>query len=568
MRAALYGRFSTDHQRLESIADQFRVAERLVAEHGFSVVARFSDAAISGGTARRPGYQQLLAAARAGEFDAIVVEDVSRLWRNSAEQQQRLAELHDLGICVVGRDLDTRAEGSHFVGAIFGATNEHYRREIGRKTYRGQEGNAIARKPTGGKCYGYVAARDSVTGHIEVNEQEAAVVRRIFAWYSEGISPRAIAAKLNEESVPSPGSTWKRKSRRTAGWLASAIYGDQKRGVGILNNPRYAGRVIWGRMKWHRSYRDSARRRPVVLGKAAHEYQDERLRIVSQDLWDAVRARQALRSHILGTKVKNGLRKRAPGGGRPARYILSGLLRCGVCEAAFVLSNGDRYQCSSHVNGGACKNRISVRRDLVETRVIDAVKGDLADPEFIAEFERALRRAAGTPKAAPNHLERIHELHQEVTSLADAIAQGLLRSSTTLASRLVAAEAELEGLKAAAQAPKVRRLAPNVRERCRGILRRLQQTLDSDPERARAALVDAIGTRITLDPDHSGRFLWADVGLEPAPLLAVAGGSEIMVAGAGFNLKFPSACRSEKRPKTPALPRPGTLRCRAFSLQN
>jgi site-specific DNA recombinase len=534
MRAALYGRFSTDHQRPESIADQFRVAERLAAEHGFRVVAKFSDAAISGGTARRPGYQQLLAAARAGEFDAIVVEDVSRLWRNSAEQQQRLAELHDLGICVVGRDLDTRAEGSHFVGAIFGATNEHYRREIGRKTYRGLEGNAIARKPTGGKCFGYVAARDSLTGQIEINEQEADVVRRIFTWYAEGMSPRAIAAKLNEEGVPSPGSTWNRKSRRTAGWLASAIHGDAKRGVGILSNWRYIGRVKWGRMKWHRSYRDSARRQPEVLGKAVHEYQDERLRIVPQNLWDTVRARQAMRSHTLGAKVKNGLRKRAPGGGRPARYVLSGLLRCGVCDASFVLSNGERYQCSSHVNGGACSNRISVRRDLVETRVIDTVQADLADPEFIAEFERSLRLAARKPKAAPNHRERINELRQELTNLADAIAQGLLRSSPTLASRLAAAEAELQRLEAADQAPKVRHLAPNVRERCLGILRRLQQTLGSDPERARAALVDAIGPRIILDPDQSGKFLWADFGLEPAPLLAVAGGSEIMVAGAGF----------------------------------
>jgi hypothetical protein len=67
-----------------------------------------------------------------------------------------------------------------------------------------------------------------------------------------------------------------------------------------------------------------------------------------------------------------------------------------------------------------------------------------------------------------------------------------LRSSTTLASRLVAAKAELVRLKAAAQAPKVRRVAPNVEERCLSILRRLQQTLDSDPERARAALVPSV----------------------------------------------------------------------------
>lgn len=535
MRAAIYARFSTDKQREASIDDQFRVAERLAAEHGFEVVAKFSDAAISGGTTKRPDYQRLLESARAREIDAIVCEDSSRLWRNSAEQQQRLAELYDLGICVVGRDLDTRVEGSHFVGAIFGATNEHFRREIGRKTYRGQEGNAINHRSTGGRAYGYIPACESGAKQIEINEKEAAVVRRIFQMFADGSSPRTIAEQLNADGVPSPGASWHRKSRRSDGvWLASAIHGDPKRGIGILNNARYIGRITWGKTKWHRSYRDSASRKPQLLAKPAYEYQEERLRIVPQGLWEAVRMRQTLRAAQLGTPVKDGLRRRAPGGGRPARHLLSGLLRCGACGAAFVLANRERYQCSSHVNGGACSNRLSVRKSLVESRVIDTVRADLSDPEFIAEFERALRRALSKPPAAPDHRERITHLRQEVANLTDAIAQGLLRGSPALASRLMAAEAELSRREAEAQPAKVRNIAPNVRERCLGIVRRLEETLGRDPERARAALVEAIGPRITLDPDPSGGFLWADFGMELTPLRAVSGGSEIMVAGVGF----------------------------------
>jgi DNA invertase Pin-like site-specific DNA recombinase len=72
MKAAIYARYSTDLQREQSIADQFRVAERLAERHGFSVVSRFSDRAISGGTTQRSGYQKLLAAARRNEFEVIV----------------------------------------------------------------------------------------------------------------------------------------------------------------------------------------------------------------------------------------------------------------------------------------------------------------------------------------------------------------------------------------------------------------------------------------------------------------------------------------------------------------
>jgi DNA invertase Pin-like site-specific DNA recombinase len=74
------------------------------------------------------------------------------------------------------------------------AVAEHARREAFYQTRRGLEGNAISGKPTGGRAYGYTPARDSSTGQMEINKAEAAVVRRIFEWYADGMSPRTIAA--------------------------------------------------------------------------------------------------------------------------------------------------------------------------------------------------------------------------------------------------------------------------------------------------------------------------------------------------------------------------------------
>jgi site-specific DNA recombinase len=114
-----------------------------------------------------------------------------------------------------------------------------YRDQIAYGTRRGLKGRARAQRPTGGKAYVYVAAMDSDTGHIEVNETEAKIVRRIYEMYADGMSPRRIAGILNEERVPSPGSSWKRTERRKSAWLASAIHADPKRGTGILANTRY-----------------------------------------------------------------------------------------------------------------------------------------------------------------------------------------------------------------------------------------------------------------------------------------------------------------------------------------
>ncbi len=98
IRAAIYARFSTDKQRDASIEDQFRECERIGKAAGLQVVARFADKGISGGTASRPGYQALLSVAREREFDVIVAEDFSRLWRNRSEYGQRSSELEDLGV--------------------------------------------------------------------------------------------------------------------------------------------------------------------------------------------------------------------------------------------------------------------------------------------------------------------------------------------------------------------------------------------------------------------------------------------------------------------------------------
>lgn len=202
MRAATYARFSTDKQA--SIEDQQRVCERIAKTHGFDVVETFEDAAISGGTTQRPGYQRMLSAARRREFDVIVAEDTSRLWRNMAEQSPRLAELRDLGVHVVTHDLDTRLESSEWMSAILGTAASTYRAEIGRRTRRGLEGRAMKSMPTGGRAYGYVSAADSGTGQREVDPEKAEVVRRIFRMYADGMGPRAIADTLNRERVPSP----------------------------------------------------------------------------------------------------------------------------------------------------------------------------------------------------------------------------------------------------------------------------------------------------------------------------------------------------------------------------
>lgn len=264
--AALYARFSSEQQRDASIEDQFRQCERVAEANACTVVCRFEDRGISGGTAERPGYQMLLSAARSGFIQVIIVEDISRLWRNRAEFGVRSAELEDLGIHVitcVGED--TRRDGWGLVMAIKGAIAEHARKEISFRTRRGLEGLALAGKSTGGRqAYGYGS------------EPEADIVRGIFERRAAGMGLGRIAAYLNADKIPAPrGGIWRKSSVKA-----------------VLSNARYAGRVLWGRTIGKRSARDSAHRTLVVRSKPLVSRFDITQQLIPEALWQ--RAQQGV----------------------------------------------------------------------------------------------------------------------------------------------------------------------------------------------------------------------------------------------------------------------------------
>ena len=543
VRAVLYARYSTEKQSERSIDDQFHVCEEVARRHGLTVVDRFEDAARSGGTTKRPGYQRMLDAARGGDFDVIVAEDVSRLWRLMAEQAPRLAELRDLGVQVVTQDFDTRQESADILGAVNGAMSEHYRKEIGRRTRRGLEGCARAGTPTGGKAYGYIAARDSGTEQVEVHPEHATVVRRIYEDYANGMSPRAIAAALNGEGIPSPGSNRKRADSRQRPWMPSAIAGDASRGIGILNNEIYIGRVIYNRSHWIRSASDSSRRR--CMENARSEWivrTEERLRIVPQSLWNRVKRRQRARSETIGDRVRKGLQAaECCRPGRKPKYLFSGLIHCGCCGARYVIADRTHYACSTRVNGGplACPSNIRIKRAVVESGLREGIQSDLLSPEILYEIERETRRGLKAHRrTARLDSKRVAAAEEEIGNLVEAIASGKLRGSQALAERLTSAEAGLAAMKKAAHAVKpqdIERLVALVMERYRAMVATLERSLpQADVEEARVHLRGMFGSIKVESDEREIRFVADLRDTHLALLKGVGGSANNVVAGARY----------------------------------
>jgi site-specific DNA recombinase len=227
-------------------------------------------------------------------------------------------------------------------------------------------------------------------------------VREIFDRYVAGWSPGRIAADLNRRGVPSPGSTWERTVRRSRGWMQSAIRADAGKGTGILGNDLYVGRHIWNRSQWVKDP-DTGRRKYVLRHQSDWIINEiPELRIITDEVWQAARARGCAQAERIGAAVHRGiaLRKARPPGGVP-KYLLSGLLTCGECGSKFIIVNRTSYGCGGYLNGKLCSNGLIVKRSLAEQLLLAGIRADLLTPEVEAEVrQRFAKKIAERPAPA------------------------------------------------------------------------------------------------------------------------------------------------------------------------
>jgi len=98
LRAAIYARYPSDDQREASLEDQIRICRRLVAQKDWTIAEVYTDAAISGASALRLGYQKLQDDARRDRIDVIVAESIDRISRDQEHIAAFYKQVSFLGI--------------------------------------------------------------------------------------------------------------------------------------------------------------------------------------------------------------------------------------------------------------------------------------------------------------------------------------------------------------------------------------------------------------------------------------------------------------------------------------
>ena len=387
--AGLYYRLSQEDERQGesvSIDNQRAILRKYAEEHGFEIHGEYIDDGVSGTTFDRPEVQRLLDDAKTGIINTIIVKDLSRFGRNYIEVGQYVDYVFPafgIRFIAIQDNVDTENRDSNAMEMmpIMNIFNEWHAANTSKKIRTVLKANAREGKYHARKApYGYVKsdteknARKAPYGYVKsdtekktpiIDEEAAAVVKRIFEMRASGLSPHKIADILNAEGILNPSRYCLERygvvgRRENVGlWSFCGVNS-------ILQNPTYLGHMVQQRdgtvsYKNHKRYiKDESE---WVIVRNTHEP------IISQELWDKVR--EVEKSVAQGRKTKRGY-----------THPLSGFLFCADCGGKMKLNYINRkgkldfnFNCGNHVRLGKsyCFSHFIQAKD-IEAIVLDDIR--------------------------------------------------------------------------------------------------------------------------------------------------------------------------------------------------
>ncbi|HEY1553678.1 MAG TPA: recombinase family protein [Kofleriaceae bacterium] len=517
----IYARYSTEEQDPRSIDDQVRNSAGYTAAQQKKVVDIFFDEAVSGSHVGREGLQRLLETttrSRRPPFAAVVVDDLSRLSRNVGDFWRIIDDLAAVGVRVI--DVQTGLSSDQPIARqMFGMKalfNDQMLEMIRYQTHRGLAGRAHDGKRTGGSLYGFAATKENAVDDecsptcIEWPriEDEIVVLERLFSEYDTGASSyKAIAERLNEERIPAPRDG--RGGNKTGcGWADSSIRN-------ILKNTKYIGLHVWNTHKWTLGRNGKRTRRPRPVSEHIRAEVPETA-IIDRALFERVQARIA----------RNGKKGGRPPGAGQHPYLVSGLLKCGVCGGPFSVASqktkrGVRYAnfgCTAHRQRGKsiCPNASTISERKITEALIAALRdtltqSDVAD-SFVRKFERRLAERASKPIKGRDTARLLRDAEIRIKNVTAALAR--MPDSEALYTQLATEESTVKQLRAEiaqARPTELPRTAPEREDVRAGIEAFLEQISGAGPLRGREILVRML-TPIVLNPNRTAPGTWTATG--------------------------------------------------------
>ena len=421
-----------------SIENQYELLSKFSMLNGWMEVKAYRDDGYSGGNFRRPGFQEMLVDAKSGVINLILVKDLSRLGRDFVEVGRYTDVVFpSLGCRFVSvlDCLDSDGDNTdmlHFRSLM----NDYHLKDLSSKIksvlhakmHSGQFISAYA-------PYGY-RKNDEDKHKLVIDEEAAAVVRRIFDMRRDGVAYGKIAAALNNDGILSPRWYWAThygngECKYAKLWMYATV-------KTILRNEVYLGTLIQNQTG-SRSYKDGTMIRKPETEWICHEASHKA--IITPEVWEAVQ------------EVNRQASLRVAENTAPQTYMFTGKLICADCEAALVANratqrrkNGDvkhyiSYHCSRHANSGrsACSWH-SIHEITLKSLVMAEIRShaealELDEATMLDKLKKQLsandaKRQEDTRQEVGRLRRRTQELEQMTAKLYEDKVSGTISEAT------------------------------------------------------------------------------------------------------------------------------------------
>ena len=325
-KTALYCRLSQDDGLKgdsNSIQNQKNILQKFAEDHHFPNPCFYVDDGFSGGNFQRPAFQQMISDMENGEIGIIVTKDLSRLGRNQLHTGLYIEErfpMFGVRYIAINDNVDTDSSESNDLMPFKNLFNEWFIRDTSRKIRAVLKAKAERGERLGTRApYGYI--KDPETKKLAVDDEAAAIVRRIFAMCASGNGPSQIARILKKEQVLTPTMYAYTRygmnhtcldTAHPYNWSDSAI-------ANLLENEIYLGNTV--NMKYStKSYKD--KRRVEHSREECLVFKDTHPALITQEVWDIVQRVRKNRRRPTKMEEQN-------------KY--SGLVFCADCGSNMVL---------------------------------------------------------------------------------------------------------------------------------------------------------------------------------------------------------------------------------------
>lgn len=245
---ALYCRLSQDDMlqgESNSITNQKAILKKYADDNGFSNLVYYVDDGVSGTTFERDGFKAMMADVEAGKVGTVITKDLSRLSRDYLKIGEYIEIIfpdYDVRYIAINDNVDTLKSENELM-AFKNIFNDWYARDTSKKIRAVFKAKGQSGKPLSLPIYGYKASEEDKHKWI-IDDEPAAVVRKIYKLCISGYGPTQIDRKLTEEGIPNPtayaisqGRNPANKNSRLDRWCTETV-------IDILEHPEYIGHTV------------------------------------------------------------------------------------------------------------------------------------------------------------------------------------------------------------------------------------------------------------------------------------------------------------------------------------